>query len=350
MLTAAENTQIRGIMEYRNFGRSGLKVSAIGIGAMHFGVRTEEQESARIIDTALDAGINYIDTANVYGKGLCEEIIGRALKANGRRERTVLATKFHAQWDAEDVNSRGTTRNHIIQMCEGSLRRLQTDYVDLYQMHWMVDFDSSMEEAFSTLNDLVRQGKVRYIGTSKWTPALIVEAVALCRQNGWEAPSSEHPPYNLTDRSIENDLIWTCQRHGLALLPWAPIGQGVLSGRLSKGEVFPEDSNYKGYEDDIRCPAPALEAADALKPLAAEKGVSLAEFSLAWVLSQPGITCAIAGMRTVAHVTSSLKALEVEFTQEDYDRIDAIVPPGTWVADYWPSLVDRRMREAAGIR
>jgi len=337
-------------MQYRKFGRSGLKVSAIGIGSMHFGARTNEEESARIIDMALDEGVNLIDTANVYGKGVCEEIIGRALQASGKRGRTVLATKFHAPWDPDDVNSRGTTRNHIIQMCEGSLRRLQTDYIDLYQMHWMVDFDSSMEEAFSTLNDLVRQGKVRYIGTSKWTPALIVEAMALCRQNGWEAPSSEHPPYNLTDRSVENDLIWTCQRHGLAMLPWAPIGQGLLSGKLSKGQVFPDDSNYKGYEDDIRCTDPALTAADALKPLAAEKGVSLAEFSLAWVLSQPGVTSAITGMRTVEHVSSSLKALEIEFTEDDYDRINAIVPPGTWVADYWPSLVDKRMRVAAGIR
>jgi len=333
-------------MEYRGLGRRGLKVSALTLGTMAFGGQADEDESCRIIDAALDAGINLIDTANVYGRGASEEITGRALKANGRRNDIVLATKFCGRMKEQDLNAQGASRYNIIEACEASLRRLQTDHIDLYQIHVM-DLETPLEETFSALDALVRQGKVRYIGCSKWAPALIAEANALCKRYGWEALASEQPPYNLLDRRIEDELIWTCMRHGMAIIPWAPIGSGILSGKYSADGAIPEGSRFSKIGG--RCNLDAVERADALKPLAEAKGVTLAEFCLAWVLRQPGITSPITGPRTVEQLQSSLKALDVEFTEEDYKRINAIAPPGSHVSNYWDSNVYTRLRHAVGI-
>ena len=333
-------------MEYRTLGRRGLKVSALSLGCMAFGNQADEKESFLIIEKALDAGINLVDTANVYSKGASEEITGRALKAGGKRDEIVLATKFCGQMNPRDVNARGASRYNIMQSCEDSLRRLQTDHIDLYQIHVM-DLETPLEETFSALDALVRQGKVRYIGCSKWAPALIAEARGICDRYGWAALTSEQPPYNLLDRRIEDELVWTCKRHGMAIIPWAPIAAGILSGKYSTGGKIPEGSRFK--EVGGRCNEQAIARADALKPLADEKGVTLAEFSLAWTMRQPGITSPIIGPRSVSQLESSLKALDVEFAAEDYERINAIAPPGSHVSDYWGGNVYNRLRQAAGV-
>ncbi len=334
-------------MEYRRFGRSDLQVSALTLGCMAFGWTADEQESYRVIDAAVDAGINLIDTANYYGKGASETIVGKALKANGKRDDIILATKFSASMDREKVNRSMCSRYHIMHECEASLRRLQTDHIDLYQIHFMCP-RTDLYELFSTLDALVRQGKVRYIGCSKWAPAVIAEAHALCDKHGWAKLLSEQPPYNLLDRRIEDELIWTCQRYGMAIIPWAPIGAGVLSGKYSADKPFPADSRFEKVGD--RCNAQAIARADALKPLAEEKGVTLAEFCLAWAVRQTGITSPIIGSRKVEQLESSLKALEVELTDEDFERINEIAPQGSHVADYWGGNVYARLRKSAGIR
>ena len=334
-------------MEYRLLGRSDLQVSALALGTMAFGASADEGESHRILDAAVEADINFIDTANIYTRGVSEEIVGRWMSARGNRDRIVLATKFAGVADQGRPNRSMCSRFHIMQECESSLRRLQTDHIDLYQIHFMWP-DTDLYELFGTLDALVRQGKVRYIGCSKWAPALIAEAHALCDRHGWTKLLSEQPPYNLLDRSIEDELIWTCKRYGMGIIPWAPIGGGVLSGKYSVDGPFPENARFKSAEG--RCNPEAIARADALKPLAEEKGVPLAEFALAWLLRQTGVTAPIIGPRTVAHVESALQALAVEITDEDCERINAIAPQGSTVADYWDGNVYARLRKSAGIR
>ena len=334
-------------MEYRRFGRSDLQVSALTLGCMAFGSWADEKESFRIIDAAIDAGINLIDTANIYQYGTSETIVGKALKANGKRNETILATKFSGPMDPEKVNRDMCSRYHIMRECEDSLRRLQTDHIDLYQIHFLWP-DTDLYELFGTFDILVRQGKVRYIGTSKWAPALIAEAQALCDRHGWPKLLSEQAPYNLLDRRIEDELIWTCQRYGMAIIPWGPIGGGVLSGKYSKDGSFPKGARFT--EISGRCNLQSIERAAALKPLAEEKGFTMAEYCLAWVMRQSGITSPIIGSRTVEHLQSSLKALDVKFTAEDYNRINEIAPQGSHVADYWGGNVYAKLRAAAAIK
>ena len=334
-------------MEYRYLGRSSVQVSSLCLGCMNFGSRTEEDESIRIIHEAIDSGINFLDTANVYQRGVSETIVGKAL-AGGRRDDVVLATKASSRM-GDGPNDQRSSRYHLMRQVEESLKRLQTDHIDLYQLHVM-DLSTPFEESMGTLNDLVRQGKIRYFGVSKWAPAWTVEAVMFCHQRGWDTVLTEQPPYNLLDRRIENELIWTCQRHGIGIIPWAPIGTGILSGQYKKGEAPPEKSRAgSGGLNEKRLTEAAIERASALKPLADEKGVSLAEFSMAWVMRQPGITAPIIGVRTREHLHSALRSLDVTFSDEDRDRIDAIAPPGSAVSDYWDGNVYRRCRAAAGI-
>jgi aryl-alcohol dehydrogenase-like predicted oxidoreductase len=334
-------------MEYRRFGRSDLQVSALTLGCMSFGNQADEKESTRIIDLAVDSGINLVDTANIYSHGLSETIVGKALKANRKRHQIVLASKFSGPMEHGRVNRSMCSSYHIMQEVEASLRRLQTDHIDLYQVHFMYP-ETDLYELFSTLDSLVRQGKVRYIGCSKWAPVLIAEAHALCERHGWVKLLSEQPPYNLLDRRIEDELIWTCQRYGMAVIPWAPVGAGVLSGKYAKDAPFPPGSRFQ--EMAGRSNAAAIDRADALKPLALEKGVSLAEFALAWVIRQSGITSAIIGPRTTGQLESSLRSLEILFSDQDYERINAIAPQGSYVADYWEGNVYAKLRLSAGIR
>jgi len=332
-------------MEYRNLGRSGVKVSPLCLGTMNFGRVTDEAEAIRIVHAALDAGINFIDTADWYSAGRSEEMIGKALEV-GRRDRVVLATKFTTPM-GEGPNEGGSSRYYMMRACEASLRRLRTDRIDLYQIHWM-DFSTPLDEILRALDDLARQGKIIYTGCSKHVSAYIAEAMMLCRERGWVSFISEQPPYNLLDRQIENELIWTCQRHGIGLITWAPLGGGILAGKYSKDAEPPAGSRY-GKVGGNRLHERALQIADAVKALAEAKGTEPAVLATAWVMRQPGITAPIIGPRTAEHVVSSLKALDVVITDEDRRKLDEIAPPGTAVSDFYDINVYRKLRQAAGV-
>ncbi len=332
-------------MEYRTLGRSRVWVSPMCLGCMNFGNRTEEDESIRIIDAAIDAGINFIDTANTYGRGVSERIVGKALAPSNKRDQVFLATKFSGRM-GQDPNARGHSRYHLLQQIDESLQRLQTDHVDLYQVHVM-DTEAPLDELLSTLNDLVRIGKVRYIGVSKWAPALLVEALMLAERYGWEKFLTEQPPYNLLDRRIEDELIWVCQRHGLGIMPWAPIAAGLLSGKYTKDHI-PEGGRFKDF--NRRLTHEALDRIEAFKQLADEKDVTPAELALAWCMNQPGITAPIIGPRTMEHLQSSLKAVDIAFTTDDYQRIDAIFPPGSAASNYYEGNVYTKLRRGRTYR
>jgi len=334
-------------MEYRALGSSSLRVSALCLGCMNFGGRAPEDESIRIIHAAIDSGINFLDTANVYGKGISEEVVGKALAIGGHRDNVVLATKVSNRW-GDGPNESGSSRYHIMQQCEGSLRRLKTDHIDLYQLHLM-DLDTPPEESMRAMDDLVKQGKVLYVGTSKWAPAWLVEAQLLCERHGWSRIVCEQPPYNLLDRTIENELLWTCRRHGIGIIPWAPIGTGILSGRYEKDLSAPSGSRFDSRNFRDRLNARAVEIAEGIKPLAKEKGITPAELALAWVLRRPCVTAPIIGVRTMEHLTSALSTLDVVFSDEDLARIDEIAPPGTAVSDYYDTNVHRQLRAAVGV-
>jgi len=330
-------------MEYRQFGRSSVKVSCLCLGCMNFGSRTSRDESVRIIHEAVEQGINFLDTANIYSQGLSEQIVGEALAEGGRRDGVFLATKCTSRM-GKGPNSSGSNRYHIMQQCEASLQRLKTDHIDLYQMHQM-DLDTALDETLRALDDLVRQGKVVYTGTSKYAPAVLVEALMLAEKYGWSKFLSEQPPYNLLDRRIEDELVWTCMRHGVGIIPWAPMATGILSGQYSRGASPPQASRAAhGGVPDVRLTREAVERTRRIAELAAEKGVTPAEYSLAWVLRRPGITAPIVGVRTMEHLHSALSAIDIRFGDDELARIDEIAPPGSYVSDYWEINVYRRLR------
>jgi len=216
-------------VEYRNLGRTGVKVSEICLGCMMFGDWTDDEASADIIDRAIDAGVNFLDTANVYTRGASEEVVGKALKRNGKRDAMVLATKVHGAMNEKDLNASGNHRRHIIEQCEASLRRLQVDYIDLYQIH-RPSSDVPIDETLRALDDLIRAGKVRYVGTSTYAAWQLVEALWAAQELGLNRFVSEQPPYHLLDRRIERELVPFAQTYGVALIPWSPLAGGFLTG------------------------------------------------------------------------------------------------------------------------
>lgn len=322
-------------MEYRQLGRSGMRVSKLCLGTMNFGGSTDEAEGARIIDVGIEAGVNFIDTADVYGRGVSEEITGKALVANGQRDNIVLATKGVATM-GKGTNDRGASRYHLTRAVEASLRRLQTDRIDLYYLH-ITDIDTPVDETLDTLDILVKQGKILYCACSKWPVTLIMEALWLADKHGWPRIIAEQPAYNLSDRRVERDLVWTAMRHGIGLVPFGPLAGGVLSGVYRKGQPAPEGHKFKevGQKDGHnRYTEESLDLVEQLIPLAEEKGVSLAEFSLAWLMHRPGVTAPICGPRTVEHMESSLRACDVVLEPEDMARVDEIIAPGANVTNY----------------
>jgi len=330
-------------MEYRQLGRSGLRVSKLCLGTMvGFGKKNKE-EAKRIIDEAIDSGINFIDTADCYGES--EEVVGEALSENGKRQKVVLATKF-GWYMGEGANDYGASRKHIIEACENSLRRLRTDYIDLYIIH-VVDPNTPWEETLYALDTLVRQGKVRYIGTSKHPISFILEAIFISEKYGWARFVSEQPPYNLLDRRPENELIPACMRHGIGITPFYPIASGLLSGKYRLGKEIPEGSRFarlsEGHKKAILTEA-ALKAVEKLIPIAENKGITLAEMSLAWLMQQPGVTSVILGARKVEYLRSGWKACEVRLTEEELKKIDEIVPPGSYVSNYFEANIYRPLR------
>ena len=323
-------------MEYRTLGRTGVMVSPLCLGAMNFGGPTSEEESIQIIARALDAGINFIDTANVYNAGESERIVGKALQQLRARDRVILATKVHGKM-GEGPNEWGNSRYHIMQACEDSLRRLQTDHIDLYQLH-RPSLTIPQDETLRAFDDLVRQGKVRYIGCSTHPAWMVMEAIAISERMGIARYISEQPPYNLLDRRIENELVPLAQRYGLALLPWSPLAGGILAGRYTKGQAFPADSRAgraggTGLFAD-RVTAAAVEVAQKLAERAQERGMTVSQLALLWCKDQSGVTSPIIGPRTLAHLEDQLPVLEMTLTEEDRAYCDTLVHPGNAVADF----------------
>lgn len=327
-------------MEYRNLGRTGVKVSPLCLGAMNFGMATEEKESIEIIDAAIDAGINFIDTANVYSRGVSEEIVGKALAQNGKRDRIVLATKVYGRMHDDDPNAQWGTRRHIIEQCEASLRRLKTEHIDLYQIH-RPNHEYPIDETLRALDDLIRAGKVRYAGTSTFAAWQIVESLWVSKEYGLNRFVCEQPPYNLLDRRVERELIPMAQTYGIGIIPWSPLASGRFSGKYTRGEPAPEGTRLhrviqdsEQTMDDFMTPG-MWDVVEGVAALAEEKGVAVSELALAWVVQQPGVTSPIIGPRTLAHLEGNLRALEVEFSDEDLQRIDALIPPRSFVRDYF---------------
>ncbi|MFD3523101.1 aldo/keto reductase [Streptomyces sp. NPDC058653] len=343
--------------EYRNLGRTGVRVSPLCLGAMMFGARgnTDHDDSVRIIHRALDSGINFVDTADVYSAGESETIVGKAL-SGGRRDDVVLATKFHGAF-GDGPNQRGNSRRWIIQEVENSLRRLNTDWIDLYQVH-RPEPDTDFDETLGALSDLVHQGKIRHIGTSTFEPSAIVEGQWIAERRGRERVATEQPPYSLLARGIERETLPVAQRYGLGVLTWGPLAGGWLSGRFRKGVAQPASSRSaqqtERFDITSKENAAKLDAAESLALLAEEAGLTLVELAVAFVLEHPAVTSAIIGPRTYEQLESQLAADKVRLTRDVLDRIDEIVPPGTNLsardAGYTPpSVADpaQRRRSAA---
>jgi aryl-alcohol dehydrogenase-like predicted oxidoreductase len=324
-------------VDYRPLGRTGIRVSPLCLGAMMFGGKTSPADSAAIIDRALDAGINFIDTANVYNQGRSEEAVGEALQRNGRRSQVILATKVHGRM-GDDPNAMGNTRRHIIEQCEASLRRLKTDWIDLYQVH-RPQPDVPIDETLRALDDLVRSGKVRYIGSSTFAAWQLVESLWVAKEYGLERFVCEQPPYNLLDRRIERELLPMAQSYGFGIIPWSPLAGGLLTGKYRRNAPPPEDSRYANLDANPlyrrRMNDAIWDVIEPLDTLAQEKGTTLSRLALAWCIHQPGVTSPIIGPRTMEQLEDNLGALEVTITDEDRKAIDRIIPPGTHVAPYY---------------
>ena len=310
-----------------------MLVSPLCLGAMNFGGPTDVDASSAMIATALDAGINFIDTANVYNGGESERVVGRTLRQLGRRDEVVLATKMGMPVGSGPLD-RGHSRLHIIRACEDSLRRLETDHIDLYQLHRPAP-DVPQDEALRAFDDLVRSGKVRHVGCSTHPAWMVVEALAIAERQHLTPYVSEQPPYNLLDRRVENELIPVCLRYGLAVLPWSPLGGGILAGRYSSPDDRPSGSRATRFSALAeRLTEPALAAARGVADLARERGLTPSQLALLWVKDQPGVTAPIIGPRTPDQLEDALGIASLELADEDRPRLDALVHPGNAVSDF----------------
>ena len=342
-------------MERTTLGRTGIQVSRHCLGAMMFGAwgNRDHDDCVRIIHTALDAGINFVDTADVYSGGESEEIVGKALK--GRRADVVLATKFVAPMD-DDTNHRGASRRWIIQEVENSLRRLDTDYIDLYQAH-RPDPTVNVDETLSALSDLVHQGKVRVLGSSTYPAEQIVEAQWAAERRSLERFSCEQPPYSIFARGIEEAVLPTCQRYGMGVIPWSPLAGGWLTGKYRKGDPAPTTGRAARVPDRCDFSRPEnqrkLDLVEELLKLASEAGTSLTHLAMAFVLEHPGVTSAIIGPRTMEQLTDALEGADIRLTTDVLDAIDKLVPPGTNINDAdagWQSPgLSRRARRRSRV-
>jgi aryl-alcohol dehydrogenase-like predicted oxidoreductase len=325
-------------MEYRSLGRTGVQVSVLNLGCMNFGAGTAPEDSYAIIDRAIDAGINFFDTANVYSRGRSEEVVGEAFQRNGKRSQIVLATKVHGRMADDDPNAWGNSRRHIIEQCEASLRRLQTDYIDLYQIHRPMS-SIPIDETLRALDDLVQAGKVRYLGTSTYAAWQVVESLWASKELGLNRIVCEQPPYNILDRRIERELLPMAQTHGIGTIPWSPLAGGLLTGKYQRGQAAPPGSRFADIEDKPWLKGRYVEGfydiVEGLEPLVAAKGCTLSQFALAWCVHQPGVTSPIIGPRTMAHLEDNLKALAISLTEEDAAGVDELVPPGRMVSPFY---------------
>ena len=311
-------------MRYRTLGRTGIQVSPYALGAMMFGAigNPDHEDSTRIIHRALDAGINFIDTADMYSHGESEEIVGAALQ--GRRDNVVLATKVYGPM-GDDPNQRGTSRRWIMTEVENSLRRLRTEYVDLYQVH-RLDPTVDIEETLSALTDLVRSGKVRAIGSSSFPASDMVEAQWASQRRGLERFRTEQPTYSILSRGIEREVLPVAERYGMGAIVWSPLAQGMLTGRVRKGQQtdLRRVNRFSHLSDERR-----VNAVEQLIPVADEAGLKLTHLAMAFAIAHPGVTSAIIGPRTMEQLDDLLAGAGVLLADDVLDKIDEIVPPGT---------------------
>jgi len=320
-------------MDYRLFGRTGVRVSPLCLGAMNFGGATDDADSIRIVHAALDAGINFVDTANVYNAGQSEVIVGKALE--GRRDKVFLATKAHGKM-GDGPNDEGNSRLHLLKACEDSLRRLNTDTIDLYQMH-RPNPEIPIDETLGALTDLVRAGKVRYVGCSTHPAWMVMEALAMSEHQGFARYVSEQPPYNLLDRRIENELVPLALRYTFALIPWAPLAQGLLAGRYSSSQPHPADSRAGRQPGGIyaqRVTPRGIETGEKFAALAREQGKTPGQLALTWCKDQPGITAPIVGPRTLEQLQDLLPVLDMTLSEAERAACDALNPPGGVIVNF----------------
>ena len=335
---------------FRNLGRSGLRVSPLCLGTMNFGNENfgcDEKTSTDIIHSFLDAGHNFIDTANVYSDTKSESIVGRAVK--GRRDSVVIATKAAAPLGPGPFEG-GSSRKALMKAVDDSLGRLDTDYIDLYQMH-RYDFDTPIEETLSTLNDLVRAGKVRHIGVSNWAAAHIVDAVRVIESRGWEPIVSLQPQYSILSRDIEVEIVPVCEQFGLGVIPWSPLAGGMLTGKYERGEEPSEDTRFGAPDPRTQAMWRGLALrernyaiVDVVVEEASKLGSTPAELSLAWLLARPSVVAPIIGPKSVKQLEENLAALAVDLPAETVERIDGASQPRY----PYPHNFLRMMRAEAG--
>jgi aryl-alcohol dehydrogenase-like predicted oxidoreductase len=326
-------------VEYRNLGRTGVKVSPLCLGTMMFGRRTNERDSIEIIERALGAGINFVDTANAYSAGDSERIVGKALAKSAKRATTVLATKAFFPLDQNDPNDRGLSRRHLIDACHASLERLGTDWIDLYQLH-RGQSEIPIDETLRALDDLIRAGKVRYIGTSMFPAWKIVEALWASKEFGLSRFISEQCAYHLLDRTAEREVIPAAQTFGLAVIPWAPLCGGLLSGKYRRDDQSAE-GRWHGGKDNFNRPATpaAYDFIEAHVAHAKDKGCTPSQLALAWNASRRGITAPIIGPRTLEQLIDNLGALDVAIDAADVARIDEAAPPMSATLRYYDAAI-----------
>ena len=331
-------------MNYRILGRSGVKVSPLGLGTDNFANPTSLKESIQIIDSAIDAGINFIDTANTYAKGESERIIGKALKDNGHRSEVLIATKAHYRV-GEGPNDEGNSRLHIIKACEDSLKRLQTDYIDLYQLH-RPSFDIPLDETLGALSDLVTQGKVRYIGSSTSPAWKIMEALHISELRKYPYFISEQSPYNLLDRRVENELIPFCDYNNLAMIAWSPLAMGLLAGRYNNAKKMPKNSRgslRKGIYSE-RITEAGITVGKEFVKLAEENNLKPVQLATLWVKDQPGVTLPLIGPKTLEQLNDYLPVIDMKLNKSLIKKCDLLVPPGSARANFHNSAPWMKMR------
>ncbi len=327
-------------MKNNSLGRTGAQVSPLCLGCMNFGGTTNDADSIAIMHRALDAGLFFWDTADVYSRGKSELVVGKALQ--NRRDEVFLATKGHGKM-GDGPNDSGNSRFHLIKACEDSLQRLGVDHIDLYQIH-RPQSSVPIDETLRALDDLITAGKIRYIGTSTFAAYQLVESLWESEKLGLNRFVCEQPPYNILDRRIERELLPFCAKYGFGVIPWSPLAGGVLTGKYQRDQSAPEDSRYK--EGKFREGKPINEATwkviDGVRDLSDQKGAAMDAFALAWVMAQKTISSPIIGPRTMEQLEGNLKALEVQISDEDNQKVDELVAPGTHVVEYYGADFGKR--------
>jgi len=321
-------------MEYRRLGRSGLHISAVVLGTMNFGRPTQKDEAFQMVDMSLDAGINLFDCADIYAQGESERMLGEAFNRNGKRQDVLITSKVFNK-TGPGPNDSGNSKHHILKACEDSLKRLQTEYIDIYFLH-RSDFNVPQEESLEALDLLVRQGKIRYVGCSTHPPWRVVEALWIADKHHYPKFICEQPPYNLLDRRAENEIVPMCRDYDLGILAWGPLAHGVLADRYTDAAKLPEGSRgtlKTIYRDRIT--REGIEVGMKIVKRSEEKGCTAAQFAVAWMLYQPGITAPILGPRNLDQLEGLLPAVDIKLDDDDLKFCDTLVPPGTHVTSFF---------------